>query len=43
MAGLARSPPIRSGKMMKKHNALAHRLLDRQDDYLRFTRDRRTR
>jgi transposase len=29
----------RSGKVMKKHNALAHRLLDRQDDYLRFTLD----
>ena len=29
----------RSNKTMKKHNALAHRLLDRQDDYLRFTRD----
>jgi hypothetical protein len=26
---------------MKKHNALARRLLDRQDDYLRFTQDRR--
>ncbi len=25
--------------MMKKHNALARRLLDRQDDYLRFTTD----
>jgi hypothetical protein len=24
---------------MRKHNALARRLLDRQDDYLRFTRD----
>ena len=24
---------------MKKHNALARRLRDRQDDYLRFTRD----
>ena len=24
---------------MRKHNALACRLLDRQDDYLRFTRD----
>jgi hypothetical protein len=24
---------------MKKHNALARRLLDRQDDYLRFTQD----
>jgi transposase len=29
----------RSGTLMKKHNALARRLLDRQDDYLRFTRD----
>jgi transposase len=29
----------RSSKVMKKHNALARRLLDRQDDYLRFTRD----
>jgi transposase len=29
----------RSGKLMKKHNALARRLLARQDDYLRFTRD----
>jgi len=29
----------RRGKLMKKHNALARRLLDRQDDYLRFTRD----
>ena len=29
----------RSGKLMKKHNALARRLLDRQDDYLRFTLD----
>ncbi len=27
----------RSTKTMKKHNALARRLLDRQDDYLRFT------
>jgi hypothetical protein len=24
---------------MRKHNALARRLLDRQDDYLRFTTD----
>lgn len=24
---------------MKKHDALARRLLDRQDDYLRFTQD----
>lgn len=31
----------RRSKVMKKHNALAHRLLDRQDDYLRFTTDRR--
>jgi transposase len=29
----------RSGALMKKHNALARRLLDRLDDYLRFTRD----
>jgi len=29
----------RTTKIMQKHNALAHRLLDRQDDYLRFTRD----
>ena len=27
----------RSSKVMRKHNALARRLLDRQDDYLRFT------
>jgi hypothetical protein len=31
----------RSSKMMCKHHALARRLLDRQDDYLRFTTDRR--
>jgi transposase len=30
----ARTTPV-----MKKHNALAHRLRDRQDDYLRFTTD----
>jgi transposase len=29
----------RSDAVMKKHNALARRLLDRQDDYLRFTTD----
>jgi transposase len=29
----------RSNALMRKHNALARRLLDRQDDYLRFTRD----
>nr|MDQ2895462.1 transposase [Actinomycetota bacterium] len=29
----------RSGKLMQKHNALARRLIDRQDDYLRFTTD----
>jgi hypothetical protein len=28
--------------LMKKHNALARRLRDRQDDYLRFTTDLRT-
>jgi transposase len=31
----------RSGPLMKKHNALARRLRDRQDDYLRFTSDLR--
>ncbi len=34
-----RQTAARSGKLMKKHNALARRLLDRQDDYLRFTLD----
>jgi len=29
----------RSDTMMNKHNALARRLIDRQDDYLRFTTD----
>jgi hypothetical protein len=29
----------RSGALMKKHNALARRLRDRQDDYLHFTRN----
>jgi transposase len=29
----------RTGALMKKHNALARRLLSRQDDYLRFTTD----
>ena len=29
----------RSGAVMRKHHALARRLLDRQDDYLRFTTD----
>jgi transposase len=29
----------RSDKVMRKHNALARRLRDRQDDYLRFTTD----
>jgi transposase len=29
----------RSDAVMRKHNALARRLIDRQDDYLRFTRD----
>ncbi|MCA1681583.1 MAG: transposase, partial [Actinobacteria bacterium] len=31
----------RTSKLMGKHNALAHRLINRQDDYLRFTRDPR--
>jgi transposase len=34
-----RETAARSGKLMRKHNALARRLLDRQDDYLRFTTD----
>jgi transposase len=29
----------RTSKVMRKHNALARRLRDRQDDYLRFTTD----
>ena len=35
----ARQTAARSGKLMRKHHALARRLLDRQDDYLRFTTD----
>jgi transposase len=35
----ARQTGARSGKLMKKHHALARRLLGRQDDYLRFTTD----
>lgn len=31
----------RSSTVMKKHNALTRRLLDRQDDYLHFTQDSR--
>jgi transposase len=38
LAGAAKTA-ARSGALMKKHNALARRLRDRQDDYLRFTRD----
>jgi transposase len=38
LAGVSQTA-ARSGPLMKKHNALARRLLDRQDDYLRFTRD----
>jgi transposase len=37
----AHSTAARTGKLMKKHNALARRLIDRQDDYLRFTHDGR--
>jgi hypothetical protein len=29
----------RTGKLMKRHNALARRLHERQNDYLRFTTD----
>ena len=35
----ARETAARSGKLMRKRHALACRLLDRQDDYLRFTAD----
>ena len=35
----ARQSAARSGTLMKKHHALARRLADRQDDYLRFTQD----
>jgi transposase len=38
LAGAAQTG-ARSGPLMKKHNALARRLRDRQDDYLRFTTD----
>jgi transposase len=33
----ARQAAARSGQLMRKHHALARRLPDRQDDYLRFT------
>ena len=35
----ARQTAARSGKLMKKHHALARRMAGRQDDYLRFTAD----
>jgi transposase len=35
----ARDTAARAGPLMKKHHALARRLRDRQDDYLRFTAD----
>ncbi len=35
----ARQTAARSGTLMRKHHALARRLLGRQDDYLRFTTD----
>jgi transposase len=35
----ARQTAARSSKLMRKHHALACRLRDRQDDYLRFTAD----
>ncbi len=38
LAGASQTAP-RSEALMKKHNALARRLRDRQDDYLRFTVD----
>jgi hypothetical protein len=36
--GLTQTAP-RTSPVMRKHNALARRLLERQDDYLRFTTD----
>jgi transposase len=38
LAGVSQTA-ARSRALMKKHHALARRLLDRQDDYLRFTRN----
>ena len=35
----ARQTAARSTPLMRKHHALARRLLDRRDDYLRFTQD----
>ena len=35
----ARQTAARSGPLMRKHHALARRLRDRQEDYLRFTAD----
>lgn len=40
LIGISETAP-RSGKIMSKHNALARRLRDRQDDYLRFTTELR--
>jgi transposase len=40
LIGAARTA-ARSGPLMRKHNALARRLVDRQGDYLRFTTDLR--
>jgi transposase-like protein len=37
----ANQTSARTTKVMRKHHALARRLRDRQDDYLRFTTDRR--
>jgi len=34
-----RETAARAGPLMRKHHALARRLLDREDDYLRFTTD----
>lgn len=36
-----RQTAARAGPLMRKHHALARRLLTRQDDYLRYTRDSR--
>jgi hypothetical protein len=34
-----RQTAARAGPLMRKHHALARRLLAREDDYLRYTRD----
>jgi transposase len=40
LIGASQTAP-RAGPLMRKHNALARRLITREDDYLRFTTDHR--